>query len=52
MDKVREGPFLVDERYTSLLNESPDLLKRAPLKFIASYLGITQTSLSRIRHKR
>ena len=41
-----------DERYAALLNERPDLLKRAPLKFIASYLGITQTSLSRIRHKR
>lgn len=41
-----------DERYAALLNERPDLLKRAPLKYIASYLGITQTSLSRIRHKR
>lgn len=41
-----------DERYAALLTERPDLLKRAPLKFIASYLGITQTSLSRIRHKR
>lgn len=41
-----------DERYNALLNETPDLLKRVPLKYIASYLGITQTSLSRIRHKR
>jgi CRP-like cAMP-binding protein len=40
-----------DERYANLLNDSPDLLKRVPLKYIASYLGITQTSLSRIRHK-
>jgi len=41
-----------DERYAALLNDSSDLLKRVPLKYIASYLGITQTSLSRIRHKR
>jgi CRP-like cAMP-binding protein len=41
-----------EERYTALLNESPDLLKRVPLKFIASYLGITQVSLSRIRGQR
>lgn len=38
-----------EERYKDLLNETPDLIKRVPLKFIASYLGITQTSLSRIR---
>lgn len=38
-----------DERYRELLEEAPDLLKRVPLKYIASYLGITQSSLSRIR---
>lgn len=38
-----------EERYKSLLKESPDVLKRIPLKYIASYLGITQVSLSRIR---
>jgi CRP-like cAMP-binding protein len=38
-----------DERYKTLLNETPDVLKRIPLKFIASFLGITQVSLSRIR---
>lgn len=38
-----------DERYTALLREAPDVLKRVPLKYIASYLGITQVSLSRIR---
>lgn len=41
-----------EERYKALLEEAPDLLKRVPLKHIASYLGITQVSLSRIRgHK-
>lgn len=38
-----------DERYAALLKEAPDVLKRVPLKYIASYLGITQVSLSRIR---
>lgn len=38
-----------EERYLALLQESPDVLRRIPLKYIASYLGITQVSLSRIR---
>jgi CRP-like cAMP-binding protein len=38
-----------EQRYASLLNSNPDLLQNAPLKFIASYLGLTDTSLSRIR---
>lgn len=38
-----------EERYQSLLTEAPDVIQRVPLKHIASYLGITQTSLSRIR---
>jgi CRP-like cAMP-binding protein len=38
-----------EERYNTLIIESPDILKRIPLKYIASYLGITQVSLSRIR---
>lgn len=38
-----------EERYRALLSKSPDLVKHIPLKFIASYLGITQVSLSRIR---
>ena len=38
-----------DERYLALLLETPNVLQRVPLKYIASYLGITQVSLSRIR---
>jgi CRP-like cAMP-binding protein len=37
------------ERYKTLLQESPDLIQRVQLGYIASYLGITQVSLSRIR---
>ncbi|HLF52920.1 Crp/Fnr family transcriptional regulator [Flavobacterium sp.] len=38
-----------EERYTLLIKEQPTLLQRVPLKHIASYLGITQVTLSRIR---
>ncbi len=37
------------ERYLDLIKVKPEVLKFAPLKNIASYLGITDTSLSRIR---
>jgi CRP-like cAMP-binding protein len=38
-----------EERYATLLKTNPDILQHAPLKNIATYLGITDTSLSRIR---
>jgi signal-transduction protein with cAMP-binding, CBS, and nucleotidyltransferase domain len=37
------------ERYEELSIKYPGLVNRCPLKYIASYLGITQVSLSRIR---
>lgn len=37
------------ERYHSLIKQQPNLLKRISLGHIASYLGITQETLSRIR---
>jgi CRP-like cAMP-binding protein len=37
------------ERYKRLQCQHPQILMQAPLKHIASYLGITDTSLSRIR---
>ena len=41
-----------EERYNALLTEAPNVLMRVPLKYVASYLGITQVSLSRIRAHR
>lgn len=38
-----------EQRYLTLLQKNPDIFQQAPLKHIASYLGITDTSLSRIR---
>ncbi len=38
-----------EQRYIQLLNSKPEVLQQASLKHIASYLGITDSSLSRIR---
>jgi len=38
-----------EERYVELIENYPNLFKRTKLGHIASYLGITQQSLSRIR---
>lgn len=38
-----------EERYESLINTNREIFQYAQLKHIASYLGITDTSLSRIR---
>jgi len=40
-----------EQRYEALIRERPEVIRRAPLKYIASYLGITDSSLSRIRKK-
>lgn len=40
-----------EERYLLLLEKRPDILNRVPLFHLASYLGITQISLSRIRSR-
>lgn len=37
------------DRYLKLLQENPEIIQQAPLKHIASYLGVTDSSLSRIR---
>jgi CRP-like cAMP-binding protein len=37
------------DRYLNLLKSKPDIVQNVPLKQIATYLGITDTSLSRIR---
>ena len=40
-----------EERYRKLLRDEPNIAQRAALKHIASYLGVTPESLSRIRKK-
>lgn len=38
-----------EERYRAIMENEPELLQQVPLKYIASYLGVTPQSLSRIR---
>lgn len=37
------------QRYTVLLRDQPEFVQQIPLQYLASYLGITQRHLSRIR---
>lgn len=50
----REQSLLNDtaeERYLKLFDERPKLIKEIPLKYIASYIGVTAQALSRIRKR-
>ncbi|NPE46227.1 Crp/Fnr family transcriptional regulator [Sphingobacterium prati] len=50
--KSRKGPVVSQDassRYLEFLKNYPDVMLRVPLRYIASYLGVTQQSLSRIR---
>ena len=38
-------------RYKELIKNRPEILKRVPQHYIATYLGVTPVSLSRIRNK-
>jgi CRP-like cAMP-binding protein len=40
-----------EERYLMLQKERPELLQRIPQHQIASFLGVTRVSLSRIRNR-
>lgn len=46
LSMIREN---AEQRYAGLLKTNPEIFQHAPLKHIASYLGVTDTSLSRIR---
>ena len=50
----RELSFLTktaEERYLSLFEEQPELIREIPLQYIASYIGVTPQALSRIRRR-
>jgi CRP/FNR family transcriptional regulator, anaerobic regulatory protein len=53
IDKIRVRNSLMGEeattRYHKFISQQPDIMLRVPLSDVASYLGITQQSLSRIR---
>ena len=60
--KMAEGMFLIkskrelallnktaEKRYLDLFSDRPKLVQQIPLKYIASYIGVTPQALSRIR---
>lgn len=49
---ARRSPLVSEDattRYLSFMKMFPNVINRIPLSYLASYLGITQSSLSRIR---
>lgn len=48
LSRIKNSP---QRRYEELIKENPEIFKRVPHHYIASYLGITPVSLSRIRNK-
>lgn len=55
LEKIKREISLLNEtaeqRYLNLFTEQPDLIKKIPLQYIASYIGITPQALSRIRRR-
>lgn len=49
LSRIKNSP---QQRYEELLDQYPNIIKRVPQHYIASYLGITPVSLSRIRNRR
>lgn len=49
--KIESMTLTAEERYYRLMETNPELINRISQKHIASYLGITPQSLSRIRNK-
>jgi len=49
LSRIKDNP---QKRYRDLIENNPGLIKRIPQHYIASYLGITPVSLSRIRNKK
>lgn len=48
LSRIRSTPL---QRYEELLRQNPEIVRRIPQHYIASYLGITAVSLSRIRER-
>jgi CRP-like cAMP-binding protein len=55
LSKIKREQSLLNEtaevRYLNLFNDQPHLIKEIPLKYLASYIGVTPQALSRIRKR-
>ena len=40
-----------EEKYKFFLDKHPTILQRVPLKYIATYLGMNEETLSRVRSR-
>lgn len=49
LSRIKDSPA---ERYQELVRNHPEIIRRVPQHYIASYLGITPISLSRIRNRK
>ena len=49
LSRIKDSP---EKRYKLLLEEHPQMVARIPQHYLASYLGITPVSLSRIRARK
>ena len=49
LSRIKDSP---EKRYQLLLEEHPEMVARIPQHYLASYLGVTPVSLSRIRARR
>jgi len=49
LSRIKDNP---EKRYLELVKNNPEILLRVPQHYIASFLGITSVSLSRIRNRR
>lgn len=49
LSRIKDTP---QERYEDLIKKHPEIIKRVPQHYIASFLGITPISLSRIKNRK
>ncbi len=49
LSRIKNSP---QQRYKELLREHPNIIQRVPQHYIASYLGMTSVSLSRIKARK
>jgi len=50
-DRIRMNiSYTAEEKYQAFVTSFPDIFRRVPLHMVASYLGVSRETLSRVRH--